>query len=63
MFLPSRRVATDAAEQMIAIACEKLVSQPMPQLHFKVADADAPAAEQGTYDAVLAFNLLHLVDS
>ena len=54
-----RLVATDVAEQMIAIACEKLVSQPMPQLHFKV--ADAPAAEQGTYDAVLAFNLLHLV--
>ena len=56
-----RLVATDVAEQMIAIACEKLVSQPMPQLHFKLADADAPAAEQGTYDAVLAFNLLHLV--
>ncbi|MDO9617483.1 MAG: class I SAM-dependent methyltransferase [Pseudomonas sp.] len=56
-----RLVATDVAEQMIAIACAKLASQPMPQLHFKVADADAPAAEQGAYDAVLAFNLLHLV--
>lgn len=56
-----RLVATDVAEQMIAIAGEKLVSQPMPQLHFKVADTDTPAAEQGTYDAVLAFNLLHLV--
>jgi len=56
-----RLVATDVAEQMIAIANAKLASQPMPQLHFKVADADAPVAEQGTYDAVLAFNLLHLV--
>jgi ubiquinone/menaquinone biosynthesis C-methylase UbiE len=56
-----RLVATDVAEQMIAIACEKLANQPMPQLHFKVADADAPVAEQGTYDTVLAFNLLHLV--
>jgi len=56
-----RLVATDVAEQMIAIAGEKLASQPMPQLHFKVADADAPAAEQGTYDTVLALNLLHLV--
>jgi ubiquinone/menaquinone biosynthesis C-methylase UbiE len=56
-----RLVACDVSEQMIAIACQKLASQPMPQLHFKVADADAPAAEQGAYDAVLAFNLLHLV--
>jgi ubiquinone/menaquinone biosynthesis C-methylase UbiE len=56
-----RLVASDVSEQMIAIACQKLASQPMPQLHFKVADADAPAAEQGAYDAVLAFNLLHLV--
>ncbi len=56
-----RLVASDVSEQMIAIACQKLASQPMPQLHFKVADADTPAAEQGAYDAVLAFNLLHLV--
>lgn len=56
-----RLVASDVSEQMIAIACQKLTSQPMPQLHFKVADADAPAAEQGAYDAVLALNLLHLV--
>lgn len=56
-----RLVATDLSEQMIAIACEKLARQPMPQLHFRLADADAPAAEQGAYDAVLAFNLLHLV--
>lgn len=56
-----RLVATDIAEQMIVIAGAKLASQPMSQLHFRLADADAPVAEQGAYDAVLAFNLLHLV--
>ncbi len=56
-----RLVATDVAEQMIAIAGEKLASQPIPQLEFQLADAEVLVAEQGTYDAVLAFNLLHLV--
>ncbi|NQD93505.1 class I SAM-dependent methyltransferase [Pseudomonas sp. CrR25] len=56
-----RLVATDVSEQMIAIACEKLASRPLPQLHFRLADADVPVAEQGAYDAVLAFNLLHLL--
>ena len=46
---------------MIAIAREKLAAQPMPQLGFAVADADAPVLGQGAWDAVLAFNLLHLV--
>ena len=56
-----RLVATDVAEQMIAIAGERLANQALPQLHFRLADADAPVAEQGAYDAVLAFNMLHLV--
>lgn len=56
-----RLIATDVAEQMIAIASEKLAIQPTPQLQFRLADADVPAAEQGAYDVVLAFNLLHLV--
>ena len=56
-----RLVATDVAEQMIAIASAKLALQPMPQLEFRLADADTPVAEHGAYDAVLAFNLLHLV--
>jgi ubiquinone/menaquinone biosynthesis C-methylase UbiE len=47
---------------MIAIARQKLVDQPVQQLSFAVADADEPLAGQGDYDAVLAFNLLHLVD-
>ncbi len=56
-----RLLATDVSAAMIAIACEKLAARPMPQLSFAVADADAPVLGQGTYDVVLAFNLLHLV--
>ncbi len=60
--LTRRLLATDVSATMIAIAHEKLTAQPVPQLSFAVADADAPAIEQGKYDAVLAFNLLHLVN-
>lgn len=56
-----RLLATDVSVGMIAIAREKLATEPLPQLAFAVADADAPAIGQGNFDAVLAFNLLHLV--
>jgi ubiquinone/menaquinone biosynthesis C-methylase UbiE len=56
-----RLLATDVSTGMIAIAREKLVAQPVPQLSFSVADADAPGFGQGAYDVALAFNLLHLV--
>lgn len=56
-----RLLATDVSTGMIAIAREKLAAQPVPQLNFAVADADAPVAGQGEYDVVLAFNVLHLV--
>ena len=56
-----RLLATDVSAGMIAIAREKLAADPVPQLSFAVADADAAVAGQGEYDAVLAFNLLHLV--
>ncbi len=56
-----RLLATDVSSEMIAIAREKLAAQPVPQLAFAVADADAPVAGVGGVDAVLAFNLLHLV--
>jgi ubiquinone/menaquinone biosynthesis C-methylase UbiE len=54
-------LATDISTQMISIAQEKLAAQPMQNLRFGVADADAPKVGDGQYDAVLAFNLLHLV--
>jgi len=56
-----RLLATDVSAGMIAIARQKLAAEPVPQLSFALADADAPAAGQSEYDAVLAFNLLHLV--
>ncbi|QCB48366.1 class I SAM-dependent methyltransferase [Hydrogenophaga sp. PAMC20947] len=56
-----RMHATDVSAEMIAIAREKLAAQPVPQLGFSVADADTPGFGAGAYDAVLAFNLLHLV--
>ncbi|MGE0331096.1 MAG: class I SAM-dependent methyltransferase [Ramlibacter sp.] len=56
-----RLLATDVSQQMINIAREKLAARPMAQLGFAVADADAQVFGQGIYDAVLAFNVLHLV--
>ena len=53
-----RLLATDVSSEMIAIAREKLAAQAVPKLGFAVADAESPV---GAVDAVLAFNLLHLV--
>ena len=57
-----KMLATDVSARMIAIARERLAAQPAPQLSFRVADADAPGLGQVEYHAVLAFNMLHLVD-
>ena len=57
-----RMTATDISINMIAIAREKLAGHPVSQLSFAVADADAAMFGKEAYDAVLAFNLLHLVD-
>jgi len=59
--LTHRWLATDLSTKMIAIAREKLAAQPTPQLSFEVADADAPVFGSGVFDALMAFNLLHLV--
>ncbi|MBV7542895.1 methyltransferase domain-containing protein [Acidovorax sp. sic0104] len=56
-----RLLATDISVEMIAIARQRLASQPTPQLSFAVADADAPVSGRGTHDVVMAFNMLHLV--
>ncbi len=55
-----RLLATDFSPEMLAIARERLAAQPVPQLVFELADADAPELGQARYDRVLAFNLLHL---
>ncbi|RQO80253.1 class I SAM-dependent methyltransferase [Acidovorax sp. FJL06] len=56
-----RMLATDVSAGMIAMARERLAAQPLPQLRFAVADADAPVGGPGAYDRVLAFSMLHLV--
>lgn len=56
-----RLLATDVSQEMITIAREKLTAQPVPELSFSVADADAQVFGPNSYDTVLAFNMLHLV--
>lgn len=54
-------VATDVSGHMIAIALQKQAQQPCHQLRFETIDADVGTHERRTYDAVIAFNVLHLV--
>jgi SAM-dependent methyltransferase len=57
-------LATDIAPQMIALANQRLALSPRPALHFQVDDSDAMASDlAGPFDAVLAFNVLHLLDN
>lgn len=56
----ARYLATDFSAGMIAIANEKIVASPVPGLAFSVAAAEADGAE-AAFDAVLAFNTLHLL--
>lgn len=56
-----RLLATDVSAEMIAIARQKLAAEPVAPLSFALADADEPVFGHDTWDAVLAFNLLHLV--
>jgi len=53
-------LATDISSEMIAIATEKLARDPVAPLSFRVATAEDLIAEGARFDAVLAFNLLHL---
>lgn len=56
-------LATDIAPRMIAVANQRLALSPRANLRFAVEDSDAIAGElAGPFDAVLAFNLLHLLD-
>jgi len=56
-------LATDVSPGMIAIAHQRLAAQPTPQLRLAVADMEAAALAPGAYDAVLAFNVLHLMNA
>jgi ubiquinone/menaquinone biosynthesis C-methylase UbiE len=54
-------VATDVSGEMIAIARERAATQACENVAFSVAPAERAPGSDGAYDAVLAFNLLHLL--
>lgn len=53
---------TDVSAAMVAIARDKLAAAPQPGLRFEQADVLGALAPPSAWDAVVAFNLLHLVD-
>lgn len=56
-----RIVGTDVAGEMVVIAREKAAAQACANVEFEVAAADRTPGAAGSFDAVLAFNVLHLV--
>lgn len=54
-------LATDISGGMIAIAKEKAAAQGCTNVSFAVASPETVEAGEGAFDAVLAFNLLHLL--
>lgn len=56
-----RIAGTDVSSEMIAIAREKTIAQGCQNAEFTIAAAEYAPGASGAYDAVLAFNLLHLI--
>ena len=54
--------ASDISENMIAIAQNKAQEQQNANVHFVASDVFGAALDDGPYDAVLALNLLHLLE-
>lgn len=54
-------MATDISGEMIAIAREKAAAERCANVAFSVATPDAAPWPDGAFDAVLSFNVLHLV--
>ena len=54
-------LATDISAGMITIANEKYAADPIPALVFRTATAEALNPDATQFNAVLAFNYLHLV--
>jgi len=57
----ARITGSDVSGAMIAIATERAAAQASPNVSFLVGAAEDAVANEGSCDAVLAFNLLHLV--
>lgn len=58
----ARLVATDISAEMIAIAREKAASENCANVEFVVATPDAAPYPDASFDAAMAFNLLHLIE-
>jgi ubiquinone/menaquinone biosynthesis C-methylase UbiE len=54
-------VGCDVSSEMVAIAREKAIALGCQNAEFTVAAAESSPGLDGSYDAVLAFNLLHLI--
>ena len=57
----SRIIASDVSPAMIAIARKKAEAQGCANVTFEARAAEEPGGPAGLHDAVLAFNVLHLV--
>lgn len=57
----SNYLATDVSPEMIAIGREKAAEAGLLQPFFEVASPEDLAEDSGPFDAILAFNLLHLI--
>lgn len=55
-------LATDISEEMLAIARERAGAESVGNIRFEVATPDNTAWPPASFDAALAFNLLHLVE-
>ncbi len=58
----ARLVATDISAEMIAIAREKAAAEKCANVEFAVATPDAAPFPDASFDAAMAFNLLHLIE-
>lgn len=59
----ARIVATDISSEMIAIAREKAQAQGCTNVEFAVATPDQAQWPDASFDVVLGFNILHLIEA
>jgi ubiquinone/menaquinone biosynthesis C-methylase UbiE len=59
----ARIVASDISPEMIAIAREKAAAERVSNVEFAVATPEAAPWPDASFDAAIAFNLLHLIEA